>query len=207
MQPHLLPLTLLLMLGACTPKGDDDTDAPSDSAACPDADSDGICDADDACDGGDDGQDADADAVPDACEADWLAVFETNQNFMETSSTRIGVQLAYDTHLATSQWLIFEPPIEIGHDAPLASAWTRDLTDWSAVQDHLTDGVDENLCTYVTGLEDDFHQALTLREDYYDLSGLEGAVINQVEIEARDWVHDSDTQTALFRWTFYGIAP
>ena len=199
---------LLGLLGACTPEPTDDTTGETGAPdTCPDSDGDGVCDGDDACPGADDGQDDDDDGIPDACELDWLSIFETSQNFMDTTSTRLGVQLAYDTHLATSQWVIFEPPLEIGHDAPLTTGWTRDLGGWEGVQQRLTDGVDEDFCTYVTGLEDDFHQALTLREDYYDLSGLEGAVINQVEIEARSWDHDEATQTALFRWTFYGYVP
>lgn len=198
---------LLALLSACNPKPSDDTGHSGDPQPCEDGDGDGVCDGDDACEGADDAQDQDGDGVPDSCEIDWLAIMETSQNFMDTTSTRIGVQLAYDTHLATSQWVIFTPPLELAPDAPLATAWTRELSDWQGVQERLTDGVDENFCTYVTGLEDDFHQALTLREDYYDLSGLEGAVINQVELEARDWEFDEEPQTAVFRWTFYGTVP
>jgi hypothetical protein len=62
-------------------------------------------------------------------------------------------------------------------------------------------------CHAHTGLEDDFHQALTLREDYYDLSALEGAVINRVTLEARDWEHEEEPQTTIFRWSFFGYVP
>jgi len=41
---------------------------PSQPPSCPDGDSDGVCDADDACPQGDDAQDADDDEVPDACD-------------------------------------------------------------------------------------------------------------------------------------------
>ncbi len=200
--PHILAL----LFAACTPTGTKLDDSGG-GGPCDDADSDGICDGDDACPGDDDNQDHDADGIPDGCEDDWLAVFETSVNFMDTSSTVLGVQLAYDTHLAISQWIIFEPPVEIGHSAMMTEAHTRDLSGWDAVQERLTDGVDENFCTYVTGLEDDFHQALTLREDYYDLTGLEGAVINRLELEGRDWETEDDPQTAKFRWTFYGYVP
>jgi hypothetical protein len=196
-------ILLATLLGACHTY----TGETGDTASCNDADEDGVCGEDDVCPGADDGQDADGDSVPDACEIDLLGSMDTSQNFLETSSTRLGVQLAYDTHLATSQWLIFEPPLEVGHDAPEATAWTRDLGGWDAVQARLTDGVDEDFCTYVTGLEDDFHQAMTLREDYYDLSGLEGAIINQVQLEVRDWQHEEETQTAIFSWSFYGYVP
>ena len=197
------PIILLALTGACHSY----TGETGDTASCNDADEDGVCGEDDVCPGADDRQDADADGVPDACEVDPLGSMDTSQNFLETTSARLGVQLAYDTHLATSQWLIFEPPLEIAQDAPEATAWTRDLSGWEDVQARLTDGVDENFCTYVTGLEDDFHQALTLREDYYDLSGLGGAVINQVQLQARDWEQEDETQTAIFRWSFYGYAP
>ncbi len=193
---------LFLALGACSPAPTDDTDG-----ACPDTDADGVCDADDACEGVDDAQDEDADGVPDACEIDLLGGLGDASTHLDTSSTHLAVQLAYDTHLALSQWLIFEPGLVVSEAEPVAAAWTRDLGGWDAIQERLTDGADEDFCTYVTGQEDGFHQALTQREDFYDLTGLVGAEVNQVVIEAADWHQEDDMEVVAFLWSFLGYVP
>jgi hypothetical protein len=58
----LFLLTILLLAAACPPA------PPGDDDGCPDADGDGVCDAEDLCPGADDSQDADGDSVPDACD-------------------------------------------------------------------------------------------------------------------------------------------
>ncbi len=174
---------------------------------CVDSDGDGICDAWDACEGADDARDSDEDGVPDACEQDSLGMLQTDANYLDTSSTQLSVQLAYDTHLAMSLWLIFEPGLLVSEAEPTVTVWTRDLDGWFGVQERLTDGEDQDFCTYVTGLDDDFHQALTLRESYFDMATLEGAVVNSVRLEAEDWHQDDDQQVITFRWWFQGILP
>jgi hypothetical protein len=192
---------LLILLGACAPKVGDD------SGSCSDGDADGVCDDSDVCDGGDDTQDHDGDGVPNACEIDLLAEFGDAPAYLDTSSTQLAIQLAYDVHLTVDQWRIFEPGLVVSDAERSASAWTRDLSGWDQVQERLTDGEDQDFCTYVTGLEDGFRIGVTQPEAFYDLTGLEGAEVNQVTLELLVWFHEDAQLVISPQWYFHGYVP
>ncbi len=192
---------LPFLLGACAPKVTDD------SGACSDADADGVCDDSDACEGGDDTQDADGDGTPNACETDLLGAFGDAPAYLDTSSTQLIIQLAYDVHLVVSEWRIFEPGLVVSEAEPSASAWTRDLSGWGEVQERLTDGEDQEFCTYITGQDDGYDIGVTQPEGFYDLSGLVGAEVNQVSLELLAWYYEGGELVIAPQWSFHGYVP
>ncbi len=193
-------LWLMLMLGCADPDtGDTDAD-------CPDADEDGVCDAQDQCPGKNDGVDRDEDGTPDGCQLDPVGSFSTIRTLVPTTSTELEVQLAYDTDGALSTWTIFEPPLVVGEDAP-HRVETSSLSGWDDIEERLTDDTLALITVRIVGVQDGQKASQVYEES--KLPGLEALQgvrrMNEVEVSASRWEWENEELGLVLQWSFYGV--
>ncbi len=129
---------------------------------------------------------------------------EVEHFYLDTASTTLGFQLAYDTGGALSTWTTFGPLTLPEEDVPLHKDLSK-LPGWSGVGDKLVDGDDQVLSIVLTGLEDEERAMLQKLESDWGADVLQGARIAWLEVEVLEWIPSEEHPDAVhLRWALYG---
>lgn len=133
-----------------------------------------------------------------------LAHAEVEHFYVDTTSSTLGFQLAYDTTGgAIGTWTTFDPLL-LPEDGPRQREVSK-LSGWSGVGDELVDDTDQVLSIVVTGLEDDERSMLQKAESDWGADVLRGASIEWLEVEVTEWVPSDEHPDAVhLRWALYG---
>lgn len=149
--------------------------------------------------------DTNGNGTPDACERELLGSFTSSRSVLESTSQTLTVQLAYDTDLAISQWVTFEPALELTVDdmGPVSMA-TAELDGWEEVELRLSDDVDEMVTIRLIGVDDGLTELWPWLESFLGVDLDEGASVNELSVEILDWESGQDEDAVETEWVLYG---
>lgn len=198
----LLLVPLLLLPAACR------DDCHPESNDFVDVDEDGVCDAEDACDGGDDSLDADGDGVPDACDAELLASFSVQEVNLGAPVEELRVWLAYNATGSLQSWTRIDPGWQFTSSELRTprSFETFAVSGWTAFEEELTDGSNDELAIVIEGVDDSSVRVIEKeREEALRLGSpdLQGREVTRIDVQIRTWRTDVNSVVTI-EFEYYG---
>lgn len=160
-----------------------------------DADEDGICDAEDICEGGDDALDEDGDGVPDGCDEEYIVGFTLSDKNVGAPTEAVKVWMAYDAIGSLNTWRAIDPGWTFASDelGQPVSFETTQIPGWSSFSDRLKDDSNQEMALVIEATDQDgvrFVERFDESEVRLDDPALQDATITRIEVSLTGWRTD-----------------